>query len=117
MSTLDMNGSYKLDEETVNKIVTKTSVGNYALGKKNEKGNFSVCYVGRSDSDVKNRLLYWVENSSRPLFKYSYTTSIKEAFEKECKNYHDFDPTDNDIHPDRPEGKDWKCPHCDNFDD
>jgi len=117
MAPLEMNGPYKLDKDTVNKIVTKVSAGNYALGKKNSEGTFLVYYVGRSDSEVNDRLLHWAKNSSRPLFKFSYASSIKDAFEKECKNYHDFNPSDNDIHPDRPEGKTWECPICTIFDD
>ena len=117
MAKLEMQGPYKLDAETVNKIVTKISAGNYALGKKDDEDVFKVGYVGRSDSDVNDRLLHWAEKSSRPLFKFSYASSVKEAFEKECKNYHDFDPPDNDIHPDRPKDKDWECPICTIFDD
>lgn len=49
------------------------------------------------------------------------TKNSKEAFEKECKNYHDFGgdigSLDNDIHPDRPEGKEYECPICDIFDE
>lgn len=37
MAPLEMNGPYKLDKDTVNKIVTKVSAGNYALGKKTAK--------------------------------------------------------------------------------
>ena len=52
---------------------------------------------------------------------FSYAENSKEAFEKECKNYHDFGgdigSLDNDIHPDRPEGKDYECPICDIFDE
>ena len=50
-------------------------------------------------------------------FKYSYASNIKEAFEKECKNYHDFggwDSLDNIYHPARLEGTDYKCPICNN---
>lgn len=70
MPTLNMNGSYKLDSDTVN----KTSAGNYALGYTKDK----TFYIGRSDSDLKIRLLSHVASG-----KYdSYTTSPKTAFEK-----------------------------------
>jgi len=75
-----------------------------------------VRYVGRSDTDVNSRLRSWVGKDSRyKQFKYSYATSSKEAFEKECKNYHDFggsESLDNKDHPQRPEGTNWKCPVC-----
>ena len=116
MASLGMNGPYKLDKDTIDAKVTRKSPGNYALGKKNEKGTFLVGYVGRSDDDVNGRLKDWVGNTRRPLFKFSYATSAKAAFEKECNNYHDFDPPGNTSHPARPVGSNWKCPRCRKFD-
>ena len=118
MASLNMNGSYKLDIDTVNKTITKTSAGNYALGYTKDK-TFYVKYVGRSDSDLKARLLSHVASGKYDRFKYSYATSPKATFEKECQNFHDFGETkklDNDIHPDRPNGSGWECPVCDIFD-
>ncbi len=118
MPSLNMNGSYKLDSTTVNKTITKISAGNYALGYIKDK-TFYVKYVGRSDSDLKARLLNHVSSGKYNMFKYSYTTSLKAAFEKECQNFHDFGETkklDNDIHPDRPNRSGWECPICDIFD-
>lgn len=115
MPTLKMNGSYKLDSETIN----KTSSGNYALGYTKDK-TFYVKYISRSDSDLRVRLLSHVLNGRYKEFEYSYATSAKTAFEKECQNFHDFggiENLDNDIHPDRPSNsKDWECPVCDIFD-
>jgi hypothetical protein len=116
MATLGMNGPFKLDKETIEREITRTSPGNYALGHENEKGTFLVNYVGRADSDVKVRLKSWVSKTSQPLFKFIYAASAKAAFEKECENYHDFDPPANDTHPDRPDGTNWKCPRCGVFD-
>lgn len=98
MPSLGMKGPYKLDNDTIDAVVTQTSPGNYALGRKNDEGTFVVGYVGRSDSDVNDRLKSWVGNTKRPLFKFSYASSPKAAFEKECENYHDFDPPGNDKH-------------------
>jgi hypothetical protein len=47
-----------------------------------------VKYVGRSDSDLKARLLSHVSSGRYKEFKYSYATSPKAAFEKECQNFH-----------------------------
>lgn len=115
MVSLGMEGPYNLDTETIEANVTRTSPGNYALGRKGEEGKFLVGYVGRSDSDVGDRLKSWVGETKKPLFKFSYATSPKAAFEKECENYHDFNPPDNDVHPDRPDDSDWCCPRCDIF--
>ncbi len=67
--------------------------------------------------DVKARLRGWVGKYKR--FKFSYASSAKDAFEKECRNYHDFGEDkglDNKVHPRRPDNAKWKCPVCDIFD-
>ncbi len=115
MPSLNMNGPYVFTSEEIDKQITRTQAGNYALGHI-DKG-FVVKYVGRSDTNVNDRLK---KHLSEPYthFKFSYATSPKDAFEKECKNYHDFGgdegKLDNEIHPDIPSNsKHWKCPICD----
>lgn len=116
MASLGLEGPYTLDTATIDNTVTRTSAGNYALGYVNDKGKFIVHYVGRADEDLKARLKQWVGKKSKyKSFKASYASSAKAAFEKECHNYHDFggsDKLDNEYHPDRPNGTDWKCPVC-----
>lgn len=116
MATLNMNGPYELTSAKISAVVTKTSAGNYALGYVRDD-KFIVHYVGRSDTDVAARLKQHV-GKQYTRFKYSYATSAKAAFEKECRNYHDFggkEKLDNTIHPDRPAGSGWKCPRCNIF--
>ena len=139
MGSLEMFGSYPLSHEAIDEMVSRTSPGNYALGYM-DGTTFMVFYVGRSDSDVKQRLHDWVDAPSRyenyapstkaaygyrnrgpsPLgvpapdrvgigvdssytsFAYSYARSAEAAFEKECRNYHDFggsDGLDNEAYP------------------
>lgn len=115
MASLDMNGSFDLSVAEIGRQITKTEAGNYALGKM-DGTKFIVQYVGRSDSDVATRLKQHV--GKYPKFKFSYATSPKAAFEKECKNFHDFGTEkklDNKIHPDRPANSGWKCPVCNIF--
>lgn len=115
MVTLGMQGSYTLTEEKIDEVVTKISPGNYALGHVMED-KFYVEYVGRADTNLNTRLKDWIKKYSR--FKFSYASSLKAAFEKECKNYHDFGENNilnNLNHPDRPSESNWKCPHCDIF--
>ena len=117
MATLNMNGPYDLTTAKVTAVVTKTSAGNYALGYVNTDNVFVVQYVGRADSDVAARIKQHVGEKYES-FMFSYATSPKAAFEKECKNYHDFGGSqslDNKIHPDRPAGTYWKCPYCNIF--
>ena len=119
MAKLNMEGPFRLDAETITEKVTRTSAGNYALGRVDNEDAFRVKYVGRADSDLGKRLKQHVPEKYTH-FKFSYATSPKSAFEKECQNYHDFgqsDTLDNKIHPDRPSNsKDWSCPVCPIFD-
>jgi len=121
MASLDMQGAYDFNSSEIDRVVTKTSFGNYALGhleKLGEGETFIVEYVGRSDTDINKELKARL-SLKYSKFKFSYATSPKDAFEKECRNYHDFGGSDklaNKIHPDRPAGTDWKCPSCNIFD-
>jgi len=113
MPSLGMKGSYALTVDAIDREVTTTSPGNYGLGYTSSDGTFIVKYVGRSDSDVNGRLKNWVGSYER--FKFSYASSAKAAFEKECHNYHDFgenEELDNKDHPRRPSGSGWRCPAC-----
>jgi hypothetical protein len=109
MPSLGMTGPFALTGEVICAFVTKRSPGNYALGYTNKDGCFCIQRVGRSDDDVNGRLQQCIGESKQ--FKFSFAASAKEAFEKECRNYHDFNkPTGNKIHPERPEGAEYNCP-------
>ena len=64
MQSLEMSGSYPLSDKAIDEVLTRTSPGNYALGYMDDDA-FSVFYVGRSDSDVRQRLHEWVGLPSR----------------------------------------------------
>ncbi|HQI29227.1 MAG TPA: hypothetical protein PLT20_14170 [Sedimentisphaerales bacterium] len=118
MASLGMQGPHDLTGDGIDSAVTRTAAGNYALGYTKDDGTFIVQYVGRSDSDVNDRLHDWTD-AGFAKFKFAYATSPKAAFEKECQNFHDFgglEKLKNDVHPDRPDGSGWKCPVCDIFD-
>ncbi|MBE6084378.1 MAG: hypothetical protein E7203_02730 [Selenomonas ruminantium] len=118
MASLDMKGPYPYNKSTIEKEVYPNRIGNYALGYIDSGNIFRVQYVGRSiDMGVRERLLSHIESGDNEYesFKYSYAKSEKEAFEKECKNYHDFGENKklkNDIHPSRINN--YRCPICDN---
>ena len=114
-----MKGPFQLNEKTIDKNITLKSAGNYALGYEDKDNAFIVEYVGRSDTDLNKRLKDWTD-SKYELFKYSYATTAKTAFTKECNNFHDFGGTkklDNAIHQDRPDKSNWECPRCDIYDE
>jgi hypothetical protein len=125
MGSLNMNGPYDFNNDSININVTKVSGGNYALGfVDKDSDNFHVTYVGRSDSNVKDRLKKQLSETKNIIsryetnnisFKYSYASSPKEAFEKECFNYHNFvrsKKLSNGVHPEKPTDENWKCPVC-----
>lgn len=71
MRSLEMSGSFPLSDEAIDRALTRTSPGNYALGYM-DGDTFSVFYVGRSDSDVRQRLHKWVGMPSQYENRNSY---------------------------------------------
>jgi hypothetical protein len=149
MGSLEMSGSFPLSDEGIDEALTQTSPGNYALGYM-DGDTFNVFYVGRSESDVRQRLHEWVGmpsryeryapcakaawgsrarrylpqgapaldrvgiavDSSYTRFAFSYARSAEAAFEKECRNYHDFGGSnglDNEAHPVSTPGRSGEC--------
>ena len=113
MASSGLRGPYPLTKDGIDGEVTSISPGAYALGH-SDNNTFYIDYVGRSDTDVNDRLHDHIGDN--PQFKYEYYASSKAAFEKECHLYHDFKPPRNNIHPARPQGRDWECPRCTIFD-
>jgi len=115
MPSTGLNGLYKLDKDTIDKVVTKKSAGAYVLGSLGKNKRLVPEYVGRDDKDINDRLNSWV-GKGYSHFKFKYYDSPKAAFEKECNLYHDWkSQLDNKIHPARPDGASWQCPQCNTF--
>ena len=122
MPSLDMGVSYDLTYDEIERCVTDGSIGNYAFGYLDEHGVFIVCYVGRSDTNLKERIKHGITdkedhpNYRYERFKFSYAESDKEAYEKEGRNYHDFGGDEglliNKDHPAKPQNVDCSCPIC-----
>jgi len=109
MASLDMKGPYDFDEDMIKKVTPK--IGNYALGHITEEDKFRPEYIGRSDSDLQAELVQRLKtHEHHKKFKLSYADSKKDAFNKECKNYHEFKPSENKTHPDSPDGMNLDCP-------
>jgi hypothetical protein len=83
MGLLEMNGSYPLNGEAIDEMVSRTSPGNYALGYL-DGGTFVVFYVGRSDADVRRRLHEWV---GTPSGYERYAASAKAAWGSRPRGY------------------------------
>ena len=80
MESLEMSGSYSLSREAIDQVMSRKSPGNYALGYMVDD-TFDVFYVGRSDSDVKQRLHEWIDVPSR---SETYASSGKAAWDVRC---------------------------------
>lgn len=107
-----MSGPHDLDTDTISRLVTKTSAGAYILSKDGQIAH----YVGRSDDDVAERLEWWANNTQKySHFWFEYTDSPKAAFDLECRWWHEYNPEDNQKHPDRPDSSNWQCPVCNIF--
>ena len=122
MASLNMGISHNLTYDEIDRLVLENSIENYAYGYLNDKGVFIVCYIGRSDTDLKERIKHGIEymkanpNCRYERFKFSYADSIQEAYEKECQNYHDFGGEEgylrNKEHPAKPDRYEGTCPIC-----
>ena len=85
-----MNGPYDYDVATLEKTITHTQPGNYALGYLDSENNFIIEYVGKSDSDVRGRLKEHL-SSKYKMFKFCHTISQKASYLKEVseiRNYY-----------------------------
>lgn len=115
MATLEMLGAFDLTNAKIDELISSTCPGNYALGIISQKTNkFIVKYVGRSETDLNARLKQHV--GRHPKFKFSFAATPQEAFEKVCRNFHDFGGTKklmNNVHPIPPSDVEWICPFCD----
>jgi hypothetical protein len=116
VQSIAINGPHRLTPQKIDEVVTKTSPGNFALGRVEDNG-FCVLYIGRDDHDVAKRLRSFAGWHPRYReFVFGYAPSVRAAFDRECEDFHDYGGTerlDNLTHPKRPSGTKWLCPRCD----
>lgn len=111
MASSGLFGPYPLTQDGVSEHVIGSGPGAYALGRVDDNGTFRISYVGRSDADLNGRLVQHVPKRYTH-FKHGFLPSAKEAYLKECRLYHDFNPVDNEVHPAKPQGDSTRCPVC-----
>ena len=110
MADTGLKGPFELTDAGISREVVETSAGTYVLDRSHDSGPFHISYVGRADTNLNERLHEHVGKYKR--FKFEYYSSAKEAYEKECGLYHDFNPPSTISHPGRPLGSGWTCPRC-----
>lgn len=110
MARTGLMGPYLLTFDGIESAVARTSAGVYALGHLSPEGKFLIHQIGRSDTDVREKLRGYI--GTETMFKFGYFPSPQAAFERECELYHDFRPAGNRLHPDRPSRTSLECPRC-----
>lgn len=123
MASLNMRGPFLLTDEEVNLRVEEGKMGNYAYGYLEERDGrqiFIVRYVGRSTTDLREEIKNRHKSDNKftkadcEQFKFSYAESEREAYEKECRNFHDFGGEQsllNEVHPAKPKDDGlYSCP-------
>jgi hypothetical protein len=113
MLDLQMEGPWPLTPKAIDRVITRKSPGNFALGK-TMHGGFIVHYLGRSSVDLNAELKKHVGKHEQ--FKASFAASAKRAFERDCVLWHFVSPSENPHHPSRPNRSRWTCPCCSAFD-
>lgn len=107
-----LHGPHHLQQSVLDSVVTGVGPGAYALGAVNSGGVFEIRRVGRSDTDLNDRLKDHLGHYQH--FKYGFFNTKLEAYQRECTMFHEFSPPDNVIHPDAPNGLFVTCPVCGN---
>jgi hypothetical protein len=107
---MSMKGPHALSYDALQRVLPKARTGIFALGYIDRDGRFRVQSVGRDDYDVRARLSELIGSSS--MFKFAVMTTAHDAFLQECVLFHELRPPSTIIHPGRPRGTDWQCPHC-----
>lgn len=103
---------FELKQAVVKDLVTKRTVGTYRLGVLNS-GCFEIGYFGRSDKDLRRRLLEHTREASFTHFSFDISETLFEAFRKECRDWHLVkDSCKNCMHPGAPMRLPYLCPYC-----
>ena len=108
-----------LNNKKIDNEVERDKLGVYGLDRGSKDDSFKVYYLGRADSCLNTRLKDHIgdkyKGSIYKWFKYDYANSVEDAYRKECECYHYYggkDKLDNEVHPQKPEGTNLKCPIC-----
>jgi hypothetical protein len=103
---------FRFEQVVIDRLIVPGQPGNYALGIKDDAGNFIPKIIGRSDFDLRREMTDKLTTTKYPYFKFSVGSS-RGAFQMECAQFHGFKgKLDNQTHPVKPVGSDLKCFLC-----
>ncbi|GIH28488.1 hypothetical protein Aph01nite_67980 [Acrocarpospora phusangensis] len=98
----------RLARWVIRAVIPVGLIGTYIL----HRGSSPV-YVGRSDTDLRRRLLEHSARARGEYFSYDVHYTSEQAFEVECSLFHALRPAlTNVLHPDRPNHLTSPCPFC-----
>lgn len=108
-----LHGPFALTRADITTAFSGVGPGAYILGSTNAKNGIGVRYVGRSDSDLIDRLCQHADIGKYTHFKAGFLNSAIDAYHKECWLFHTFGELllDNECHPDHPDNIFQVCVH------
>lgn len=105
-----------LDAKTIEEHVDNgegwSSASVYVLGgiRKGSDGKprFAIRYVSHVDGDLGEELRRHIGKYKG--FRFKFFRSTHNAYDRECEIYHEFSPSDNAGHPEKPKNTKFTCP-------
>jgi hypothetical protein len=99
---------YRLRPWLVRSLIPVGQTGSYVLYRSGRP-----VYAGRSDTDLRRRLLAHAASARADYFTYDVHHNPAMAYSAECLHFHLLDrPIDNVIHPAHPAGESGPCSYC-----
>lgn len=112
MTVMDLDASrrrrYRLVPWLIRALVPAARSGSYLLFIAGEP-----VYAGRSDTDLRRRLLVHAHDNRADYFDFDQHLGARAAFLTECATFHAIvDTLENRIHPAAPARSGERCPFC-----
>jgi hypothetical protein len=100
---------FRLKAWLVRALIGERHAGTYLLYRRGKP-----VYAGRSDRDLRRRLVTHAHHATGDYFGFSVHPDAERAYDMECALFHALhDVTTNRIHPASPKGSDRRCFICD----
>jgi hypothetical protein len=100
--------AHRLTPDVIRTFVPAAQPGTYRLHR-----HGGVVYLGRSDTDLRRRLLEHALARRGDHFTWHVHSSAWAAWIDECSQWHDLPGlAENLVHPARPDSSDDRCPFC-----